>query len=186
MKKYLLLSVVSLLGLIACNNSKQISTDEASELITAYLEEKPLYETGKFNIHKQRLTASKDKTLIESIQRLSDDGLITIDNEKARKKWFSKDSVFIITPTLTKEAVPYIVKQYKNSATVKTIIYRLNEKQITIDKSDEKSAACTVILDKEKTPFYNFGKDPNPNATFITQKFKLKRNEKTGWKIIKK
>ena len=103
-----------------------------------------------------------------------------------RKRWFSKDSVYIITPTLTQEALPYLVKQNKNNAEVKTIIYKLNEKKITMEKSTEKVMVCIAVLDKEKTPFYNFGKDPYPNASFITQKFKLKYNEKTGWKIIKK
>ena len=46
-------------------------------------------------------------------------------------------------------------------------------------------ATCVVVLDKEKTPFYSFGKDPYPNSNFITQKFKLKYNERSGWKIIK-
>jgi len=54
------------------------------------------------------------------------------------------------------------------------------------EKSTEKMATCVVVLDKEKTPFYSFGKDPYPNSNFITQKFKLKYNERSGWKIIKK
>ena len=92
----------------------------------------------------------------------------------------------MFSPTLTKEALPYLVKQNKNSANVKTIIYKLNDKGITIEKNSEKVVICNAVLDKEKTPFYNLGKDPYPNTTFITQKFKLKYNEKNGWKIIKK
>lgn len=186
MKRYFITTAIALLGLVACNTSNKINTDEAMTLITEYLEENPQYETGKFNIHKQKLVTDKDKELIDAIQQLAEGGLIDINNEKVRKRWFSKDSVYIITPTLTQEALPYLVKQNKNNAEVKTIIYKLNEKKITLEKSTEKVMVCIAVLDKEKTPFYNFGKDPYPNASFITQKFKLKYNEKTGWKIIKK
>ena len=55
----------------------------------------------------KKLVTNKDKELIESIQQLSDEGLIAINNEKTRKKWFSKDSVYVISPTLTEEALPY-------------------------------------------------------------------------------
>jgi hypothetical protein len=186
MKKNLIAIATIFITLVACNTSNKINTDEATTLITEYLEENPLYETGKFNTNKQKLVTNKDKEFIESIQRLSDEGLIAINNEKTRKKWFSKDSVYVISPTLTEEALPYLVKQNKNSAQVKTIIYKLNNKKITLEKSTEKMATCVVVLDKEKTPFYSFGKDPYPNSNFITQKFKLKYNEKSGWKIIKK
>lgn len=186
MKFYFSLIVLALSFFTACNSSNQISKDEVSNLIADYLEENPLFETGKFNTNKQKLDSTKDKDLLITIQELADEGLIDINNEKTRKRWFSKDSVYIISPTLTKEALPYLVKQNKNSANVKTIIYKLNDKGITIEKNSEKVVICNVVLDKEKTPFYNFGKDPYPNTTFITQKFKLKYNEKNGWKIIKK
>ena len=177
---------IALLGFVACNNSKQLDNDEITELISSHLEEQPLFETAKFRTDKQKLVTNKDRETIDAIQKLTDDGFIEINDEKTRKRWFSKDSVHIITPVLTKETLPYLVKQNKNSAEVKTIIYKLNEKKITIEKNTENVAVCTVILDKEKTPFYVFGKDPYPNASFITQKFKLKYNENTGWKIIKK
>ena len=172
MKKYFLLATFGLLTLASCNQSNKLDNSDVTDLITDYLEENPLYET--------------DQELIEAIQQLTDEGFIEINDEKVRKKWFSKDSVHIITPALTKEALPYLVKQNKNNAEVKTIIYKFNDKKVTLEKSTENVSVCTVILDKEKTPFYYFGKDPYPNASFITQKFKLKYNEKTGWKIIKK
>ena len=97
MRKNLIAIATIFITLVACNTSNKINTDEATTLITEYLEENPLYETGKFNTNKQKLVTNKDKT-----------------------------------------------------------------------------------------PFYSFGKDPYPNSNFITQKFKLKYNEKSGWKIIKK
>ena len=135
MKFYFSLIVLALSFFTACNSSNQISKDEVSNLLADYLEENPLFETGKFNTNKQKLDSTKDKDLLITIQELADEGLIDINNEKSRKRWFSKDSVYIISPTLTKEALPYLVKQNKNSANVKTIIYKLNDKGITIEKN---------------------------------------------------
>ncbi|GIM52343.1 hypothetical protein CAPN004_13730 [Capnocytophaga cynodegmi] len=169
----------------SCKSDKELSPNDAKLLISAYLEEKPLYETGKFSTDKQRLEAKKDKELIKAIENLVDDGYVEISNEKVRKKWFSKDSVHIVEPTLTKASLPYIVSHNKKTSIVKTIIYKLNEEQINIEKNNEKTAICTAILDKEKTPFYHFGKDPNPKLMFISRKFKLKYDENSGWKIVK-
>ncbi|GIJ93428.1 hypothetical protein [Capnocytophaga stomatis] len=184
MKTYLSIIILALFS-ISCKSDKELSSSDAKYLISAYLEEKPLYETGKFSTDKQRLEAKKDKELIKAIENLVDDGYVEINNEKIRKKWFSKDSVHIIEPTLTKLALPYIISHNKKTSVVKTIIYKLNEKQINIEKNNEKTAVCTVILDKEKTPFYHFGKDPNPKLMFISRKFKLKYDENSGWKIVK-
>ncbi|MDO5105698.1 hypothetical protein [Capnocytophaga sp.] len=184
MKAYISILIISFF-FIGCKSDQKLSVSDAENLISAYLEEKPLYETGKFNTDKQRFENPKDKELIEAIEKLVDDGFVEITNEKVRKKWFSKDSLHIIEPVLTKRALPYIVSHNKKSSVVKTIIYKLNEKQITIEKSNEKTAVCSVILDKEKTPFYHFGKDPNPKTTFVSRKFKLKYNENSGWKIVK-
>lgn len=184
MKTYLSVIIIALFS-VSCKSDKELNSNDAKQLILGYLEEKPLYETGKFSTDKQRLEAKKDKELIKTIENLVDNGYVEINNEKIRKKWFSKDSVHIIEPTLTKLALPYIVSHHKKNSVVKTIIYKLNEKQINIEKNNEKTVICTVILDKEKTPFYHFGKDPSPKTTFISRKFKLKYDENSGWKVIK-
>ncbi len=185
MKSHFFYIFLAFSTLLACTPNKELTVSEAEKLISSQLEEKPLFETGKFSTDKQRLESKKDEKLISAIQNLADDGLIEINDEKVRKKWFSKDSVYIIEPTLTKAALPYVVTHNKKSSVVKTILYKLNPKSITIEKNNEKTAICTAVLDKEKTPFYHFGKDPNPKSAFISRKFKLKYDENTGWKITK-
>ena len=43
MKRYFITTAIALLGLVACNTSNKINTDEAMTLITEYLEENPQY-----------------------------------------------------------------------------------------------------------------------------------------------
>lgn len=182
-----LFSIITLVALLftSCTPSKELTGGQVEDLISAHLEKYPLFEKGKFDTDKQRLEYAKNKELIEAIQELIDENFIEVNNEKVRKKWFSKDSVYIIEPTLTKKALPYVINHNKNSSTVKTILYKLNEREIVIEKNNEKTAICKVVLDKEKTPFYYFGKDPNPKSDFITRRFKFKYDENTGWKIVK-
>lgn len=185
MKSCVFYIILAFFILFSCTPSKELTASQAEELISSQLEEKPLYETGKFSTDKQRLESKKDEKIITALQNLADDGLIEINNEKVRKKWFSKDSVYVIEPVLTKAALPYVVTHNKKSSVVKTIFYKLNPKSITIEKNNEKTVICTAILDKEKTPFYHFGKDPNPKSAFISRRFKLKYDEELGWKIVK-
>ena len=184
MKRYSLLMVLVTLFFFGCKSDKELTTSSLEMLISDYLKEKPLFEVGDFNIEKQRLDMKKDKELIKVIQKLTEEGFVQIDNEKTRKKWFSKDSVYVIEPVLTKQALPYVVSHHKKKTVVKTIIYTLNTQEFSIEKKNETTAVCTAILDKEKTPFYLFGKDPNPKSEFITRKFRLKYDE-NGWKVIK-
>jgi len=78
MKKNLTTIVIIFITLIACNTSNKIDTDEAATLIADYLEENPLFEIGKFDTYKQKLSTNKDRDLIASIQQLSEDGLIVV------------------------------------------------------------------------------------------------------------
>lgn len=177
--------VLITLFFFGCKSDKELTTSSLEMLISNYLKEKPLFEVGDFNVEKQRLDMKKDKELIKVIQKLTEEGFVQIDNEKTRKKWFSKDSVYVIEPVLTKQALPYVVSHHKKKTVVKTIIYTLNTQEFSIEKKNETTAVCTAILDKEKTPFYLFGKDPNPKSEFITRKFRLKYDENLGWKVIK-
>lgn len=186
MKSFFLTTLLSLILLISCDSKENLDSSKAQQLIEFYLEEKPMFEVGKFDTDEQRFISSKNEKILAVINELVDNGFVTIDGEKSRKKWFSKDSVFIITPTLTKKAIPYVVEQNKNYSTVKTIIYSLyEEKEIQIEKNGDKSATCIAVLAKGKTPFYAFGKDNNPKSEFITRKFKLKFDKELGWEVVK-
>ncbi|MDO5607053.1 MAG: hypothetical protein Q4G08_01235 [Capnocytophaga sp.] len=182
--RFVTLILVTLVA-VSCKSEGEIAPRQARKIIENHLANSPLYETGNFNTYKQKLDSNKDHVLLNSLETLADNGLIEINNEKTRKKWFSKDTVLILSPMLTKAALPYVVKHDKNSVTVKTIVYELNDKDIVLEKNSNKTAVCTAVLDKEKTPFYEFGKDPHPNHQFITRKFRLKYDEKSGWKVVK-
>lgn len=178
----LALFILSTLFLVACNTTGEINSSQAKSLVEDYVEMNPIFETGKFNTHKMRLVSNKDSVLITSLQQLETQGYIEIENVKARKKWFSKDSVFVITPTLTQKAFPFVVKQNANNTQVKTIAFKLDEKQeINFERKGKNVATFNAILLKEKTPFSVFGKEENPKATFITKKFKAKYSEENGW-----
>lgn len=184
MKNLIILSFAFIL-LFSCKNTGEITSSQAENMVEDYLETNPLYETGFFSTHQMKLKSNKDSEQIEQIQQLESEGLIEIVDEKSRKKWFSKDSVFVITPTLTQKALPYVVEQGKNRTEVKTVEYKLNDKQeVNFNRKDKKVATFNVILLKEKTPFYNFGKDQNPNSDFITKKFKAKYSEENGWGLV--
>lgn len=185
MKKLIFLLCV-FATIVSCKNSGEITSSQAESMVEDYLETNPLYETGFFNTNQMKLKSDKDAEMIDVIQSLENEGLIEIVNEKARKKWFSKDSVFVITPTLSQKALPYVVEQNKNKTEVKTVEYKLDKKQkINFNRKDKKVATFNVVLLKEKTPFYTFGKDQNPNSDFITKKFKAKYSEENGWELVK-
>ena len=61
MKKYFLLATFGLLTLASCNQSNKLDNSDVTDLITDYLEENPLYETGKFNTNKQKLSAERSE-----------------------------------------------------------------------------------------------------------------------------
>ncbi|MXV38942.1 hypothetical protein GO491_09700 [Flavobacteriaceae bacterium Ap0902] len=181
----LLLGIFSILN-NSCKDSQDISSGQAMSMVTDYVAENPIFETGKFQINKFKLNSTKDQDLIVKLQELESEGYIEIIDEKKRRKWFSKDSVFIITPTLTDKSYPYIVKQNRNNVEVKTLIYEIDLKQeVNFEKKTSKQATFNVLLLKEKTPFYQFGKDSNPNSDFITRKFKARYTPERGWQLVK-
>lgn len=184
--KNLSLLIISLLFITSCNTSGEITSAHAEGLVEEYLALNPHYETAYFDTNKMRLSSKKDAELIETIRDLEDQGLIEIVDENSRKKWFSKDSVFVITPNLTKEALPYVVKQAKNRTEVKTVEYELDDsRDILFTRKTDKSVSFNAILLKKKTPFYSFGKDKNPNSEFITKEFKAKYVEEKGWILVR-
>ncbi|SDE11606.1 hypothetical protein [Riemerella columbipharyngis] len=182
----LILSSISLLSISACSPGNDLSQSKAQSIIESYIENNPIYETGNFETDKLKLTLNKEKDKVEELQNLINEGYIKLLQEKKRKQFLSRDSVWIIQPSLTEKALPYVVQQNKNYTKVVTLKYKLNRNKDLIFNSKGKSTAtCTVILDKEKTPFYKFGKDKQPQSNFITEEFKLKYNEKEGWFIRK-
>ncbi|MGI9526841.1 MAG: hypothetical protein ACR2MS_07015 [Weeksellaceae bacterium] len=184
--KYLPIYIVLFVILFSCKDASEISSGQAISMVEDYMENNPIFETGKFHTDKMKLNARKDESMLSELQKLENDGYIIITDQKKRKKWFSSDSIFTIIPTLTEKSFPYVVKQNKNNVEVKTIKYRIDGAQkVTFERKTDHIATFNVILLKEKTPFYTFGKDSNPNSDFITRKFKAKYEDETGWKLVK-
>lgn len=182
--KNILVLVLFTVFLFSCKESGEITAKQAENLVEEYIEMNPQYETGSFSTNQMRLRSDKDQDLINSLTALENEGLVEINEAKKRKKWFSKDSVMIITPSLTVKATPYVVKQGKNQTEVKTVNYLPKHQTITFDRKSKTVTTFNTVLIKEKTPFYAFGKDQNPNSDFITKKFKAKYSEEYGWELV--
>lgn len=171
--------------LFSCKTDTDLNSTKAERLVAEYLEVNPHFETTNFNTNRMRLSSKNDEDLIAQLQTLEADGWIEIVDEKSRKRWFSKDSVFIITPSLTTKSLPYIVQQNRNNTEVKTIVYELDKSRgIIFNRKSKKTATFNAVLMKNKTPFYDFGKDQNPNSDFITKSFRARFSEGEGWKLI--
>lgn len=185
MKMYFYLSVTALLFAFGCNRGSGVSSDEAKDAVEVYLEDFPLFETGYVSLSKLKLSEQRDSVLINDIESLRKEGFINLVTDNKKKKWLSKDSVWIVSPVLTQKAVPYVVEQMPSKAEVKTVEYVIDDDaEVVFDRKAEKSATCTVVLHKVKTPFYAFGKDAMPNSSFITKKYKLRYHEESGWRVV--
>ena len=152
--------VLITLFFFGCKSDKELTTSSLEMLISNYLKEKPLFEVGDFNVEKQRLDMKKDKELIKVIQKLTEEGFVQIDNEKMRKKWFSKDSVYVIEPVLTKQALPYVVSHHKKKTVVKTIIYTLILKNFPSKRRMKQLLFALLFWIKKRLLFTFLGKTP--------------------------
>ncbi len=176
--------LIGVVGLNACKRSDAVSGGEAKSLVADYLEHYPVYKVGKVNLNRIKLSSKDDKELMQTLNSLIDEGYVTINDEKRRKKWFSKDSVWIVEPALTEKALPYVVEQNKNNVKVKTMEFVLAKDQgVLVKPTGKNSAVATVKLKKKKTPFYYFGHDNMPTVEYATQEFKLKYSEEDGWQV---
>lgn len=184
MKKILLISFSSFFIFFSCNK-KDISASNTQEIIEEYLENNPPYETSWIQTENLKLSTKKEQSQVQIIKDLAREGYINIEEENVKKRFLSKDSIWQFSLSLTEKSLPYVINQKSKKAEVKTIDYELNkDKEIIFIKKNEKTVICTAVLQKNKTPFYAFGKDNTPKSTFITKKFKLKYNQENGWQVI--
>ena len=102
-----------------------------------------------------------------------------------KKKFLSKDSVYVYQVSLTDKSKPYVLKQDASKATLRVLDYVLDpEKPITLIKGDSKVARVTVSLKKEQNDFAVFLKDKGTASNFITKNYKLKFKKEEGWVLI--
>lgn len=177
------LSLFLVVLLSSCNN-KDITSSKALDTIEAHLEDKPEFESTTIQLGTKKFRKKKDSLQINQYKVLEKEGYIEFENESAKKKWLSKDSIWNVTVKLTEKAHPYVINQKSDKVTVKTIEYTLDKSNnLQLNNRSKKSASASVMLSKQYTPFIVFSKDKNPNTKFITKKYKLRYSEENGWSI---
>lgn len=186
MKKSLLFLFVTLVSLAimnSCGNKTAINEDDASDVITDYLESNPEFKTTSFEFGEIKFKGSNDEEELVKYKELADKGLITMTLQDSKKRFLSKDSTYIYTVELTEKAAPLVLKQNNNKATVKSANYILDDsKPVNFEKVNDKTAKATVSLKKEETDFYPFQKGDDASA-FMTKTYKLKRKKDDGWVV---
>lgn len=184
MKKSLSILIVSLFTVFtACKNETSINQDDASEVITAYLESNPEYKTATLRFGELKFHSRKDREDLSIYKELEDNGFIKMELDEKKKVFLSKDSTYVYQVTLTDKAAPLVLEQGKDRATVKALNYILDDaKPVDFVKSNNKTAKATVSLKKEKTEFYPFIKKDS-HSDFITKTYKLRLKKDSGWEV---
>lgn len=184
MKNYISLFLFLLIFIAGCGNNANLDQSTASDLITGYLKSNPVYETEKITLGEIKIKNQNDKAELAKFKELDDKGYIKVALLDQKKKFLSKNSIYIYLITLTDKSKPFILKQEQNKATVKVMEYTLDEDQpATLDKSGNKSAKVTVMLKKLENAFSIFYRDKNTGSSFITKTYKLKYEKGTGWAV---
>lgn len=182
MNKLAPLCLLLLLFTCGCGNNAALDQAAASDLINDYLSAKPVFETEKIALGEIKFKSNSDKRELEKLKDLRNKNFIALELLEQKKKFLSKDSVYVYLVTLTDKSKPYILNQERNQAIVKVMEYDLDEsKPARLDKSGNKNATITVMLKKVKNAFTVFYKDKNTGSNFITKTYKLKYQKDQGW-----
>lgn len=177
----LFIAFISLLT--ACKNETSIDKDDASDVITAFLESNPEYKTATFKFGELKFHSRKDREELNKYKELEEKGLIKMEVDEMKKVFLSRDSTYIYEVTLLDKAAPLVLEQSKYRATVKAVNYILaDDKPVNFVHSNEKTAKATVSLKKEPTEFYPF-MNKDSNSDFITKTYKLKLKKDSGWEV---
>jgi hypothetical protein len=173
-----------LIFITGCGNNAVLEQSVASDLVTSYLKSNPVYETEKIELGEIKFKSDTDKEELSKFKDLQGKGYVEMQLQKQKKKFLSKDSVYVYIVTLTDKSKPYVLKQEQNKATLKVMEYVLDEdKPATLDKAGNKTAKVTIMLKKVKNAFTVFYKDKNNGSNFITKTYKLKYHKEAGWEV---
>lgn len=180
----LLFILFSTIFINGCGNETTINENEASEVIAEYLESNPEFKTASFNFGEIKFKGEKDQEELRNYEVLEENGLIKMELIEGKKRFFSKDSIFVYQISLTEKAASLVTSQGKDKAKVKTVFYVLDEsKPVNFIKSASKTAKVTVSLKREETDFYSFDNSKASNSEFITKTYKLKLKKEAGWVV---
>ncbi|HLV50381.1 MAG TPA: hypothetical protein VKY44_00330 [Flavobacterium sp.] len=171
--------------IVSCS-SDALSVRKATSLINDYTREHPVYESESIHLGERKLRVQKDEQEIEALKKLEKENLIALKTNELRKKFWSKDSIWDVTITLTSDASKYVIDQRKNKAEVKTYLFTIQEKsEVALELNTKTKATAKAKLIKEPTPFAALSKDRNPHSEFIMRNFTLKFGKETGWYVQK-
>jgi hypothetical protein len=186
MKRSLILVFIlfSTIFINGCGNETTINENEASEVIAEFLESNPEFKTASFSYGEIKFKGEKDQEELSKYEVLEENGLIKMELIEGKKRFFSKDSIYIYQISLTEKAASLVISQGKDKAKVKTVFYVLDEsKPVNFIKSSNKTAKVTVSLKREGTDFYSFDNSKASNSEFITKTYKLKLKKEAGWVV---
>ncbi|MGM5630567.1 hypothetical protein O2K51_06645 [Apibacter raozihei] len=175
-----------LTGFLSCGDKAALSESTAVNAVEKYLKSYPIYETTEMEIGEVRFKIKRDEQKLVAYKNLASKGYINFELSKQKKKFLSKDSIYIYEVKLTDKARPFVFKQKKEKVEVKTYEYQLDEKeQAKIELSGKKSGNAVVTLQKINTDFAELTADKNPHSSFITKSFTLKYKKEEGWVVTK-
>lgn len=177
-----LITTLIFLSIGSCKNETIINENEASAVITDYLQSNPEYKTISFNYGEIQFRSRKDQEELRNYQALEEKGYITMTLKEGKKVFLSKDSSYVYLITLTDKSAPFVLKQGKDKATVKAVNYVLDDaKPVDFIKTNNKTAKATVSLKRVNTDFAPFDRARASNSEFITKTYKLKLKKDAGW-----
>ncbi len=170
----------------SCGNRENLSESTAVDAIENYLKANPVYETTDLEIGEITFRGKRDADKLQAYKELASKSYIDFDLAKQKKQFLSKDSAYVYEVKLTDKSRPFVFKQKKDKAEVKTVEYQLDKKETPkIEPSGKRSANVTITLKKVKTDFASLTVDKNPNSSFITRTFKLRYDKERGWEVTR-
>jgi hypothetical protein len=187
MKKSVLFSLAALFlfCLGSCKNAAVLDESTAAEVVSAYLKSNPEYESVNVDLGEVKFRSKSDLAELAKYKILAQKGLIELNLDHQKKKFLSRDSVYIYQISLTDKAKTFVLKQDEHKATVKAMDYALDEeKPVNLIKANGRIAKVTVTLKKQLNDFSVFLKNTASKSNFITKTYKLKFKKEEGWTMV--
>lgn len=185
MKKTTLLLLILLSVFFTNCTNHPLTEQQAYEAVEHYLEHNPVYESAGFIMGKMLLRKSKDQALIKTYLDLQQQGYMTISHQDNHKKRLATDTIWTANITLTSKADPYVVKLRNDRLLIKTILYKVTkDSDLQIISKNKRTATISILLFKEKSPFYNFKLEKPSRDIYIEKKYKLRFNTQQTWEVI--
>src|SRR5690606_3742172 len=84
------LFLLSFVFFISCQ-SEGLSVKQAENLVADYIENYPVYESETVRLGEVKYSYRKDLDKIKLIEQLAEDGYLSVEDTKSKKKFLSKD-----------------------------------------------------------------------------------------------